>query len=276
MPRRAPRRSPRGRTGRAGGAAAVSIARRRRDECGGLQRRIVRHADLRQWAAARRVDRVSAGAVSQRSARRRIRASVKPDAAKLRRVSVQLAWCWLRWQPDSALRSGSTRRFAGAGGRSATHWHRRAGAQTGDRAVALRGPRRGARWRAAETDADLDAARPGRALVTLVRAARLPSGFLREPSYRWSGAPFGPAHACSWCVTVTSPRIEGGRAMPDFPRTGQCEWRVTYGPNNELVTGAASASSLLGRSPLRRELARTLKKAGGLTTDSLIEGGPGG
>ena len=38
--------------------------------------------------------------------------------AELRRVSIQLAWCWLRWQPDSALAAWFTRRFAAAGGRS--------------------------------------------------------------------------------------------------------------------------------------------------------------
>lgn len=38
--------------------------------------------------------------------------------AELRRVSVQLAWCWLRWQPDSALARWFNRRFAAAGGRS--------------------------------------------------------------------------------------------------------------------------------------------------------------
>ena len=27
----------------------------------------------------------------------------KAGRAELRRVSVQVAWCWLRWQPDSAL-----------------------------------------------------------------------------------------------------------------------------------------------------------------------------
>jgi transposase len=33
-------------------------------------------------------------------------------------VSIQLAWCWLRWQPDSALATWLRRRFAAAGGRS--------------------------------------------------------------------------------------------------------------------------------------------------------------
>src|SRR5688572_1073788 len=42
----------------------------------------------------------------------------KAGRAELRRVSIQLAWCWLRWQPDSALTAWFTRRFAAAGGRS--------------------------------------------------------------------------------------------------------------------------------------------------------------
>jgi transposase len=42
----------------------------------------------------------------------------KAGRAELRRVSVQVAWCWLRWQPDSALAVWFRRRFAAAGGRS--------------------------------------------------------------------------------------------------------------------------------------------------------------
>jgi len=42
----------------------------------------------------------------------------KAGRAELRRVSIQVAWCWLRWQPDSALAQWFTRRFATAGGRS--------------------------------------------------------------------------------------------------------------------------------------------------------------
>jgi transposase len=42
----------------------------------------------------------------------------KAGRAELRRVSIQIAWCWLRWQPDSALAQWFTRRFATAGGRS--------------------------------------------------------------------------------------------------------------------------------------------------------------
>jgi transposase len=42
----------------------------------------------------------------------------KAGRAELRRVSIQLAWCWLRWQPDSALAQWFQRRFAAAGGRS--------------------------------------------------------------------------------------------------------------------------------------------------------------
>lgn len=42
----------------------------------------------------------------------------KAGRAELRRLSIQLAWCWIRWQPDSALTAWFTRRFATAGGRS--------------------------------------------------------------------------------------------------------------------------------------------------------------
>jgi transposase len=42
----------------------------------------------------------------------------KAGRTELRRVSIQLAWCWLRWQPDSALTAWFRRRFAAAGGRS--------------------------------------------------------------------------------------------------------------------------------------------------------------
>lgn len=42
----------------------------------------------------------------------------KAGRAELRRVSVQLAWGWLRWQPDSALANWFAERFGRAGGRS--------------------------------------------------------------------------------------------------------------------------------------------------------------
>ena len=42
----------------------------------------------------------------------------KAGRAELRRVAIQVAWGWVRWQPDSALTQWFTRRFAGAGGRS--------------------------------------------------------------------------------------------------------------------------------------------------------------
>lgn len=42
----------------------------------------------------------------------------KAGRAELRRVSIQVAWCWLRWQPDSALAEWFRRRFGVAGGRS--------------------------------------------------------------------------------------------------------------------------------------------------------------
>jgi transposase len=42
----------------------------------------------------------------------------KAGRGELRRISIQLAWCWLRWQPDSALAQWFRHRFAAAGGRS--------------------------------------------------------------------------------------------------------------------------------------------------------------
>jgi transposase len=42
----------------------------------------------------------------------------KSGRGELRRISIQLAWCWLRWQPDSALAQWFRQRFATAGGRS--------------------------------------------------------------------------------------------------------------------------------------------------------------
>lgn len=42
----------------------------------------------------------------------------KAGRAELRRVSIQLAWGWLRWQPDSALTAWYRQRFSAAGGRS--------------------------------------------------------------------------------------------------------------------------------------------------------------
>ena len=42
----------------------------------------------------------------------------KAGRGELRRISIQLAWCWLRWQPDSALAQWFRQRFAAAGGRS--------------------------------------------------------------------------------------------------------------------------------------------------------------
>lgn len=42
----------------------------------------------------------------------------KAGRAELRRVSIQLAWCWLRWQPESALAGWFAARFSRAGGRS--------------------------------------------------------------------------------------------------------------------------------------------------------------
>ena len=42
----------------------------------------------------------------------------KAGRGEIRRVAIQLAWGWVRWQPDSALTHWFTRRFAGAGKRA--------------------------------------------------------------------------------------------------------------------------------------------------------------
>lgn len=42
----------------------------------------------------------------------------KAGRAELRRVSIQIAWCWVRWQPQSALTKWFHERFGRAGGRS--------------------------------------------------------------------------------------------------------------------------------------------------------------
>ena len=42
----------------------------------------------------------------------------KAGRAELRALAVQIAWCWVRWQPDSALTQWFERRFATAGKRA--------------------------------------------------------------------------------------------------------------------------------------------------------------
>jgi transposase len=42
----------------------------------------------------------------------------KAGRAELRRVAIQIAWGWLRWQPTSGLSQWFTRRFAAGGGRA--------------------------------------------------------------------------------------------------------------------------------------------------------------
>jgi transposase len=42
----------------------------------------------------------------------------KAGRAELRRIGLQLAWCWVRWQPTSALTQWFLARFGPAGGRS--------------------------------------------------------------------------------------------------------------------------------------------------------------
>ena len=55
---------------------------------------------------------------------------------RLQAISIQLAWNWVRWQPQSALTQWYRAHF-GTGQTRAAHWDRRGGAQAGDRAVAV-------------------------------------------------------------------------------------------------------------------------------------------
>ena len=42
----------------------------------------------------------------------------KAGRGSLRGLAIQIAWCWVRWQPDSALTQWFERRFANAGKRA--------------------------------------------------------------------------------------------------------------------------------------------------------------
>jgi transposase len=42
----------------------------------------------------------------------------KAGNRRLRRLLIELAWCWLRWQPDTELSRWYRRRFGGGNGRS--------------------------------------------------------------------------------------------------------------------------------------------------------------
>ena len=108
--------------------------------------------------------------------------------ADLRRIALQLAWCWVRWQRDSALTQWFQRRFVAAGGRS-----KRIGivAVTRKLAIALwRYVEHGVVPEGARVKASRDAPRararahPGGEPLAMFPG--FPSG---EPSDRWSGSP---------------------------------------------------------------------------------------
>ena len=65
----------------------------------------------------------------------------KAGNRRVRRLMIELAWLWLRWQPDSALSQWFNRRFANNGKRMRRIGIVRAGAQVADRLVALYGTR---------------------------------------------------------------------------------------------------------------------------------------
>ena len=66
----------------------------------------------------------------------------KAGNKRARALLVELAWGWLRLQPDSALTQWFNRRFAGGGQAHAPRGHRGTGAAPGHRAVALPAARR--------------------------------------------------------------------------------------------------------------------------------------
>ena len=55
----------------------------------------------------------------------------------VRRILVELAWSWVRWQPDSELTRWYRTRFGTERRAAPSDWHRGAGAPAADRAVAL-------------------------------------------------------------------------------------------------------------------------------------------
>lgn len=81
---------------------------------------------LHQWLVAQGLDNVVVDSASIEVSRRARRAKQEVQdqgistagRAELRRVAIQVAWGWVRWQPDSAWTQWFTRRFAEAGGRS--------------------------------------------------------------------------------------------------------------------------------------------------------------
>ena len=61
----------------------------------------------------------------------------KTGNRRIRSLMVELAWCWLRFQPQSALSQWFRDRFGGGGAAAATAWECGLGAATVDRLVAL-------------------------------------------------------------------------------------------------------------------------------------------
>lgn len=75
----------------------------------------------------------------------------KAGNKRIRCLSVELAWSWLRHQPQTRLSQWFTERFARGGGACAAHWDCGAGAAAAGGFVALPGARGGAGGGAAES-----------------------------------------------------------------------------------------------------------------------------
>ena len=183
---------------------------RRRVQCGALQRRTVWDADVSEWSAARRTHRLGPGAVSQRPAGRRTKASARPDAASCaasasRSRGVGCGGSQTVPWPDGFMASLQRRRRS-----QSPHRDRGRGAQVGDCLMALHRAGRGARRGARVKPARIRIFALERATHTGARRSldlRVPCGNRR---CRWSGAPLRSSAWTQLVCDVSSPRIEGG------------------------------------------------------------------
>ena len=80
----------------------------------------------------------------------------KSGNRRLRKTMIELAWFWLRHQPDTALSRWFHTRVGAAKGRDPPDRHRRAGPQTPRRLVALCHPRRRSRGRRVQGGMTID------------------------------------------------------------------------------------------------------------------------
>ncbi len=126
----------------------------------------------------------------------------------VRRLMVQLAWSWLRYQPTSALAQWYQQRFGGGGPRAAPDWDCGGRPQIAPGAVALSGDGRRAGGRGAERVTSPRTTRRDRAGARPRRIDRVPSGTVGEKGDALPG--FLQEISGARCLALT--RIEGGRS----------------------------------------------------------------